>query len=316
MKLCDIFAVMETYLDHLVEAKESRKTNVNRIYTFLNAFLDDADDGANPIYSKKEDFLRKVYRGDEPLPVECAQFYLAHLSSMAFEDFISDVADSVIQNMVDELAKYDEYLMVTKFGEEFTELMGRVLYNIVSFKESNTIRYADFTVDGKVRIGSNTYNLAPELAVPEEKQTSEGKYIDALLEVYEQDAGVEIKTLDDLSKLHKRYQAHFKVQRSYYFSALSALRQVRDIFADSSKEFEALKKETLEGIQDTLLEPHKNGMDRLSDTLKVVTFLHYGKAYLGRENNGLIGTSEKKGIIHMLVNDGKVEWVVDYDTDI
>ena len=57
-------------------------------------------------------------------------------------------------------------------------------------------------------------------------------------------------------------------------------------------------------------------MDRLSDTLKVVTFLHYGKAYLGRENNGLIGTSEKKGIIHMLVNDGKVEWVVDYDTDI
>ncbi len=316
MKLCDIFTVMGTYLDQLVDASESRKTKANRIYTFLNAFLDDADDGANPIYSKKDDFLRKVYRGAEHLPVECAQFYLSHLSSMAFEDFISPVEDSVIQNMVDELAKYDEYLSVADFAEEFTELLRRVLSNIVDFPESKSIRYADFTGDGKVRVGNSTLNLAPELAVPDKAQTSEAKYIDALLEVYEQDAGVEIKTLDDLSKLHKRYQTHFKVQRSYYFSALSALRQVRDIFADSLKEFEALKKETLEGIQDTLLKPHKNGMDRLDDTLKVVTFIHYGKACLGRENNGLIGAGEKKGIIHMLVNDGKVQWVVDYDTDI
>lgn len=238
--------------------------------------------------------MRKVYRGDEQLPKECAQFYLAHMSSIAFEDFISGAEDSAIQNMIDDLAKYDEFLTVANFEEEFTELVRRVLYNIVNFQESKSIRYADFTADGKVGIGKNTFNLAPELAVPDKTQQSEVKYIDALLEVYEQDAGVEVKTLDDLSKLHKRYQAHFKIQRSYYFSALSALRQVRDIFPDSSKEFEALKKETLEGIQDTLLEPHKNGMDRLSDTLKVVTFLHYGKAHLGRENNGLIGASEKK----------------------
>lgn len=78
MKLCDVFTIMEKYLDDLVIPIDSKKTNVDRAYTFLNAFLDDADDDSNPIYSKEPDYIRKVYRGAEPLPSDCAKFYYAH----------------------------------------------------------------------------------------------------------------------------------------------------------------------------------------------------------------------------------------------
>lgn len=59
MKLCDVFTIMEKYLDDLVIPIESTKTNVDRAYTFLNAFLDDADDDSNPIYLKDPDYIRK-----------------------------------------------------------------------------------------------------------------------------------------------------------------------------------------------------------------------------------------------------------------
>lgn len=103
MKLCDVFTIMEKYLDDLVIPIESKKTNVDRVHTFLNAFLDDANDDKNPIYKKEPNYIRKVYRGAEELPSDCAKFYYAHLSSIAFEDFISDIEDSVMINMIEEL---------------------------------------------------------------------------------------------------------------------------------------------------------------------------------------------------------------------
>ncbi len=242
MKLCDIFSIMEAHLDHLVDASETRKTNTNRVYTFLNAFLDDADDDKNPIYSKTEDFIRKVYRGAEPLPVDCAQFYLAHLSSMAFEEFISGIEDSVMFNIIDELGKHDEHLTISNFAEDFTELMRRTLYNIVNFPESSSIRYADFIGENKVKIGDRTLNLPPELVTPDVTQMSENKYVDALLEVYSHDTNTEIHSVADLQALPLEYSKHFKMQRQYFYSAESVLHQIRDIFKDGITEFNALKK--------------------------------------------------------------------------
>lgn len=316
MKLCDIFSIMEAHLDHLVDASETRKTNTNRVYTFLNAFLDDADDDKNPIYSKTEDFIRKVYRGAEPLPVDCAQFYLAHLSSMAFEEFISGIEDSVMFNIIDELGKHDEHLTISNFAEDFTELMRRTLYNIVNFPESSSIRYADFIGENKVKIGDKTLNLPPELVTPDATQMSENKYVDALLEVYSHDTNAEIHSVADLQALPLEYSKHFKMQRQYFYSAESVLHQIRDIFKDGITEFNALKKETYEGVETLLLVPCKTGVDKINKVLIHVTILNYSKSYLGRPNNGLIGPSEKQGIIHMLVNDGKIEWLVNDDETI
>ena len=268
----------------------------------------------------KDNYANKIMNPnlEDDMPISDATYLKSRISSELFKEIYDETEldelaiDALIKKFKDEGIKVNKRNIV----EDLTRILFELLdaRSLVDRKES--IRYAEFLTDNKVKIGSKTINLPSELAVPDEPLKNEEKYIEALLEVYEQDSGVEVKCIDDLSKLRVYYSKHFKVQRSYYYSALSVLHQIRDVFSDSIKEFEALKKETLEGIQDTLLEPQKNGLDRLNKSLQVVTFLPYGKSYLGREANGIIGSSEKKGIIHMLVNDGKVEWLVDYDTGI
>lgn len=314
MKLCDVFTIMEKYLDDLVIPVESKKTNVDRAYTFLNAFLDDADDDSNPIYLKDPDYIRKVYRGAEPLPSDCAKFYYAHLSSMAFEDFISDIEDSVMINMIEELKNYDEFISVSNFADAFTNVVKDVLYNILNFSKSSSIRYAEFIGGNRVKIGNKTLNIPAELITPDTVQARENRYVDALLEVYSHDTNTETHTVTDLEKLSPKYTKHFKLQRQVFYRAESVLHQIRDTFNDGTAEFNAVKNETYDGIRVKLLEPYDSGYDKINNVLEHVTVLNYSKSYLGRPNNGLIGPSEKQGIVHMLVNDGTIEWLVDDET--
>lgn len=320
MQLCDFLNLMQTYFDYLIEVDSDtkRKNNIMRMSTFLGAFVDDTEDEEekNPTYDKSESFLRKVYSGIELLPVECAEYYRSHLSSIAFENFINDVDDSAIANLVEDLKAYNEYLSVWNFAEEFTRLLDRILYNIINFTQAPSIRYAEFLGNSQVKIGDKTLNLPPLLVVQDDIQTMENHYIDALLEVYSQDSKIEIISIDHLKTLHPKYIKHFKMQRQYFYSAESVLHQIRDIFKDGEDEFNKLKEETYEGVESLLAVSHKNGLDRLDKVLIHVTILNYSRSYLGRNNNGLVGPNEKKGILHMLVNDGKIEWLVDYDANL
>lgn len=320
MRLCDFFKLMETYFDYLIEVDSDtkRKNNIIRMSTFLGAFVDDIEDEEekNPTYDKSENFLRKVYSGSEILPVECAEYYRSHLSSIAFDNFIKGVEDSVIANLVEDLKAYNEYINIWNFAEEFTRLLDRILYNIINFTQAPSIKYAEFLGNGQVKIGDKTLNLPPGLVVQDDIQPMENHYIDALLEVYAQDSKIEIKSTDDLKTLHPKYIKHFKMQRQYFYSAESVLHQIRDIFKDGEDEFNKLKEETYEGVESLLAMSHKNSLERLDKVLIHVTILNYSKSFLGRSNNGLIGPNEKKGILHMLVNDGKIEWLVDYDENL
>lgn len=318
MTLSDFFQIMQTHFDNFVTADVAtkRKNNVARLQFFLSVFLDDADEYENPIYLKSDDFIRGIYAGSEKMPEDCAQFYLSHLSSMAFEEFISNVDDSVIFNIIEALKIYNEFLDITTFADEFTRLLSRILYNIINFTQGQSIRYAEFVGDNQVKIGDKTLNLPPELAVQDEIQTVESKYIDALLEVYTQDSKIEIKSIDDLNLISPKYIKHFKMQRQYFYSAESVLHQIRDVFKDGEVEFDKLKKETFEGVESLLALPHKNGLERLNKVLIHVTILNYSRSFLGRNNNGIVGPNEKKGILHMLVNDGKIEWMEEYDANL
>lgn len=317
--------ISDTFASQIPPSESTGKTsNQLKYQTVISWFVTygaEETECINQVMMKgKNNYANKIMNPnlEDDMPITDAAYLKSRISSKLFQEIydkteLDELAiDALIKKFKDEGIKIRKRNVVEDLTKTLFELMDA--RSLAERKES--IRYAEFLTDNKVKIGSKTINLPEELTAPDEPSKNEEKYIEALLEVYEQDSGVEIKSIDDLSKLRVYYSRHFKVQRSYYYSALSVLHQVRDVFSDSTREFEALKKETLEGIQDTLLEPHKNGLERLNKSLQVVTFLPYGKSYLGREANGLIGSSEKKGIIHMLVNDRKVEWIVDYDTGI
>jgi hypothetical protein len=64
------------------------------------------------------------------------------------------------------------------------------------------------------------------------------------------------------------------------------------------------------------MKEYKNALERVDSTMQKVVDITFSKNILTRDNNGIIGNPEKQGMVHMLVNEGKIEWVVDYDTDI
>ncbi|QKX39761.1 hypothetical protein HU159_00210 [Metamycoplasma hominis] len=92
---------------------------------------------------------------------------------------------------------------------------------------------------------------------------------------------------------------------------MSVLHKIRDFFFDAEREFICLKDDVYNGIKLFILRGFSNGYERMNWTLDFVMTISYRKSYLSPQGNGLIGNSEERGIVHMLVNEGKITWIKD-----
>ena len=117
-------------------------------------------------------------------------------------------------------------------------------------------------------------------------------------------------TPDTIGTLSNALRRNFAEQRKAYYSAESVHRSVREVFSDGDKQFQALKTDAYDGISDTLFDDrHTSGYDRLLAVLDKVTNITLSKSSL-MNIIGLIANLEKKGICHILVNDGTIKsWV-------
>ena len=145
--------------------------------------------------------------------------------------------------------------------------------------------------------------------VPDDVGKHELDYIRALYEAYAQKLNKETFTADDVPSLPKRYAENYKEQRMAYYSAVSIERSVRDIFDDGEDEFGRLKDDAWHGINTTYWRDYEDGYARLNAVLEKITSTTLDSSVLSQMRN-LIGNLEKKGICHILVNDGVIEsWV-------
>lgn len=145
--------------------------------------------------------------------------------------------------------------------------------------------------------------------VPDDVGKHELDYIRALYEAYAQKLNRETFTAGDIPSLPKRYAQNYKEQRMAYYSAVSIERSVRDIFDDGEDEFDRLKGDAWHGINTTYWKDYEDGYTRLNAVLEKITSTTLDSSVLSQMRN-LIGNLEKKGICHILVNDGVIEsWV-------
>ncbi len=94
-----------------------------------------------------------------------------------------------------------------------------------------------------------------------------------------------------------------------YYSTVSIERSVRDIFDEGEDEFVKLKDDAWHGINTTYWKDYDDGYARLNAVLEKITSTTLDSSVLSQMRN-LIGNLEKKGICHILVNDGVIEsWV-------
>lgn len=160
----------------------------------------------------------------------------------------------------------------------------------------------------KVHIGGEVITIH-QLLVPDNVNKQELDYIRALYETYAEKLHKETFTDDDVPSLPKRYAENYKEQRMAYYSAVSVERSVRDIFEDGENEFSQLKDDAWHGINTTYWKDYEDGYARLNAVLEKITNTTLDSSVLSQMQH-LIGNLEKKGICHILVNDGVIEsWV-------
>ncbi len=317
MKLSEFLGILDQHLDYKVKSGSStgRVTIGDKVKAYLNAFILPSDE-ENPLDELLDDYLRKIFNGSEALPKDVASFIRSNIDSSTFEDFCNDMTYEAKEKMILEFNKHKINISIDTFERDITETFDQILYYIVNLKPSTSVRDVEFIGSGRIKIVGRTFNLPPELLPADDFSDFELPYITALLRVYSQVEKFGSITIDDLKSMHPRYETHLKFQRECYFSAESLLHQIRDIFTDGEEEFNNVKNETYMGVRSVVLRAYKDAMERVDKTMEHVVLFTYSKAYLGRSTNGLVGPSEKQGLVHMLVNDGKIEWVVDYDKDI
>lgn len=84
---------------------------------------------------------------------------------------------------------------------------------------------------------------------------------------------------------------------------------MREVFVGSDKQFDILKNDTLEYIQETYEGDYKHGYERLIKVLERAVDSRTTSILDSVQN--MISPSVRKGICHMLVNDKELTWVLD-----
>nr|WP_302427075.1 ABC-three component system protein [Limosilactobacillus mucosae] len=164
--------------------------------------------------------------------------------------------------------------------------------------------------DNKLHISSLTVPL-PESIAPKNIRNEEFKYLNALCQAYSDRLNMTI-TIDNIDSCpKKRFRNDFNDERNYYNSVQSRIRGVREIFSDVDEQYNVLKKDAYEGIKETYLDDYPDGFKRLVEVLKKITSTSLNRSQLVKLD--IIGNAERKGLCHVLVNDGYIKSWVDVD---
>jgi hypothetical protein len=130
-------------------------------------------------------------------------------------------------------------------------------------------------------------------------------YTNQLFHAYAEATGFKKVTFDTIPL---EYQEHFKLNRRSYHDALTKERKLRDIYVSKKNQFEEMKDDIFVGIYYTITNSYPNTLERIRATLEHVTLITLKKSILP-DLKGWIGNSERQGICHMLVNEGKLSWI-------
>ncbi len=160
---------------------------------------------------------------------------------------------------------------------------------------------------GSLRFGTASIDRPPVINPPLILKSHERKYILELFKIYSEESGKPISSLDDLKHFSKWF-SHLERQRKSYFSVEAIRRTLRDSFTDDD-EFKIFIDEVYDGIIDTYDTTYAAGLKKLTAVLSQASSIAIQKSLLASKLNW-IGSNEKKGACHILVNEDRLEgWV-------
>jgi hypothetical protein len=281
----------------------------------------------NPFDSLAPDSLDRYFKGHLPISKRNAQKVIGRKDPGKFAKFIESY-DELNQIAIEDEIKaiIPDFNSNEVLGYACADLFLEILNDIYEGKESSsgdastpsskltgiplrTIYYDES--DGKLHIGDVELSIPKEIEPPQNIAPEEEQYVRELLAAYAEAAGSDGITKDDLDSLDKKYKRNFTDQRINYYSALRIDRFIRESIDQGEKHSKTWKSETHDYIKDTLWDDYDDGYRRLLAVMKKVVDCSTTSAVDNIQN--FVGPKEKKGICHLLVNDGRFRWVHEDD---
>lgn len=304
----------KSYIQPDDEEKSKRVNRANVLCTILSWFV---VDDYYPLEGIEANYAGKIIRGEEQISRDNASILLGKIDHLAFQDVWDDkeLVESVVDSYIRDFLAYGVTIRYGYECEDTADCLKSILEKILSTPKKVPMRNAKI-INGQVIIGRKVIPLPDGLKVPLTVSDEESPYINALLRIYSQNEKKPSLTLEDLDNIKPLYINHLNIQRDAFYSAESLRHIVREIFSDGIEAFSEFKDETFAGIKHLMVLPHKNGFERLNKVISlIITSGFYSKSFLAI-SSGLVAVPQKNGILHILVNEERIDWVVDYDTDI
>ncbi|GHV10305.1 hypothetical protein FACS1894217_15730 [Clostridia bacterium] len=284
------------------------------VVALIGSIIEDTEDD-RPLLDFKPDYLKRIYNGKRTISQQNATFVVSHLDKNAFVDFICNRPDAAIEGLCVALSAHG--ISVTKHeaantcADLFAEILTVCANGTILGRGSSDMEIAEELSPDLTKLRVLLAKLPhPETLIPpNEFGEDELPYVTELLAAYADAEGLDELTKDELEK-YVKYKKNLQRQRKDYYAAESVRRGTREAFGDADPDqFETLKNETHDGIVEVHERDYDHGFDRLNAVMSQVALVPISKCVL-RETDW-IGNSEKKGVCHFLVNDGRIKWVDD-----
>jgi hypothetical protein len=317
MKVFEFINIISSYFSTQIERdpRTHRVRDSVRYQTVLTWFTTVESDEikqVNDAIMKSDNFCSKLLNGNsgKDMPIQDANYLKSKITSENFQEIFDNagLTNESIKALKKEFKDKGNPLVGRDLVKEITKVLIDILNERSNVNRKIPLSKAIFIGNNKLQIGKKIINLPEPLEVPNLPETKENKYINALFEVYTQKTNKVIVSLADL-EFEPFYKANLQLHREFYYSAESVLHQIRDFISDSYTQFANMKQEVYDAIKYHLSLPDKDAFNKLNSTMNLVIMVSFSKAQLAKPGNGIIGPSEKSGMVHMLVNDGKVTWL-------
>lgn len=310
--------ISDAFASQITPSEETRRTpNQLKYQTVLSWFITygaEENELINKVMLKgKDNYCNKIMNPNLPddMPITDASYIKGKISSEEFDEVFTEanLDDLAIESLITKFT--DEGELITEFNivDDITSIFHKLLDERSNVNRKFSIRRAVFINDHQVRVGGQVINLPEPLSVPNLPTPHENGYVEALLLVYAQKEKKGTISINDLDTMPVIYSTHLQGSREDFYSAESVLHKVRDLFNDSEYEFGEMKDEVYKGIRYNLNKPYHNGMERVDKVLEYVITISFRKSYFSSTRNGLIGPEEERGMVHMLVSEGRIAWI-------
>jgi len=308
--------IQNSFASQIQPDSKTGRVSAKQIYQdvitwFTDESLIDIED-LNNITMKSLNYCEKLLNesNDTDMPKNDAKLLKSKVTSDNFRDVFdaADLSPEAEQLLIDAFEAKGYKLSRFDIPQDLTDIFIQLLQERSEVNKKGSISKAQFISDSQVKIGGRIINLPPALYVPELPAEKENEYVTALLSVFAQKTAKKIDSIEDLDEF-PIYQTEIQIHREYFYSAESVLHKVRKFFYNAESEFSTLKNEIFDSIRLDISRAYPDGYEKLKKTMDKVVVITLSKSYFSKPGNGIVGNGEKMGVVHMLVNDGKVRWL-------